>query len=626
MRLIVHLLSLFVVIQILPFMELNAEPIVTIEQLSTELKQSHPRLFADADGFEQLRQKIAAPENAVRFEWFSKFIIQRADELLDAPALVYEKDESGRRILHVSRDFIRRATHLGMAYQLTGESVYRDGAIEVALTVCAFPDWNPAHFLDPSEMVVGVAITYDWLYDELTDAQRSRMRQSICDKALRPSLEPHRWFRDVHHNWNQVCNGGLTMAAIAVMEDEPALAAQIIQMAIETIPLATEQYEPNGCYPEGPTYWCYGTQYNLLMCAALDAAYGTDFGILRDSALAQSPLVIQHLTGPSGKTFNYSDNHTKVQSCPGVLWLANFLGNPGIAALEEQKMRALYDGGDSLDVRFLPLRLLWMAAQAPALPEMTPLSFQDLGGRNPVAVHRSSWTDPDALFVAIKAGSPSINHGHMDTGTFVLEAKGVCWAIDLGKEEYAEVELFKDQVSLWDNKQEGTRWDIFRNGPLSHNILLIDAQRQSIDGHATLEAFADREDYRSSVVDLSSLYANQVDHYTRRVSIVDQSFFEIEDEVKGAAYDKTIRWAMLTEADVAHVEGNRILLKQDGQQLELSFELEGTTAPLAWTVYSTNEHPPLQVWDSPNPGTRMIGFEASSREALIRIRVIARPQ
>ena len=55
------------------------------------------------------------------------------------------------------------------------------------------------------------------------------------------------------------------------------------------------------------------------------------------------------------------------------------------------------------------------------------------GGKNPVAMMRTSWTDPAAIFVGVKGGSASDNHAHMDAGSFVMEADGVRWAMDFGR-------------------------------------------------------------------------------------------------------------------------------------------------------------------------------------------------
>ena len=53
---------------------------------------------------------------------------------------------------------------------------------------------------------------------------------------------------------------------------------------------------------------------------------------------------------------------------------------------------------------------------------------------------RSSWTNPKALFLGFKLGSPSVEHGHMDVGSFVFDSDGVRWAMDFGQQEYESLE------------------------------------------------------------------------------------------------------------------------------------------------------------------------------------------
>lgn len=51
---------------------------------------------------------------------------------------------------------------------------------------------------------------------------------------------------------------------------------------------------------------------------------------------------------------------------------------------------------------------------------------------------RSSWTDNNAVYVAIKAGAllGHQTHGDLDAGTFVLDAMGQRWAGELGNGDY----------------------------------------------------------------------------------------------------------------------------------------------------------------------------------------------
>ena len=125
-------------------------------------------------------------------------------------------------------------------------------------------------------------------------------------------------------------------------------------------------------------------------------------------------------------------------------------------------------------------------------------------GENPLAIHRSAFGDPAATFVGIKGGSPSLSHSHMDAGSFVMESDGVRWAVGLGMQDYNSLE--SRNINLWDGKQTGDRWSIFRLGPESHKILRFNGAPQLVDGSGRFVRFQGEGSEPHSVVDLSSLY------------------------------------------------------------------------------------------------------------------------
>ncbi len=140
-------------------------------------------------------------------------------------------------------------------------------------TVAAFPDFNPKHFLDTAEMTHALAIAYDWLYDAWTDAQRTTIREAIIKHGLKPGLAVYRkggWWPRATHNWNQVCNGGMTIGAPWPSPTRSReLAGEILHDALASVPLAMASYAPDGAWGEGPGYWAYATTYNVVMLAAL---------------------------------------------------------------------------------------------------------------------------------------------------------------------------------------------------------------------------------------------------------------------------------------------------------------------------------------------------------------------
>lgn len=73
---------------------------------------------------------------------------------------------------------------LGMAYQLTGEQKYVNRAWIDLEAVAGFPDWHPQHGLDTVEMSAAVAIGYDWMYNGLTEKQRTVVEKGMYKHAF----------------------------------------------------------------------------------------------------------------------------------------------------------------------------------------------------------------------------------------------------------------------------------------------------------------------------------------------------------------------------------------------------------------------------------------------------------
>ena len=83
------------------------------------------------------------------------------------------------------------------------------------------------------------------------------------------------------------------------------------------------------------------------------------------------------------------------------------------------------------------------------------------------------------------------------------------WAADLGQDNYDK--FLARGMTLWNSAQESDRWKIFRFGPLSHNILMIDGQLQQAANKAEITGCTEN----SAVVDLSPVYAGQAKNLTR---------------------------------------------------------------------------------------------------------------
>ncbi|OJV22845.1 MAG: hypothetical protein BGO12_03305 [Verrucomicrobia bacterium 61-8] len=576
----------------------------------------HPRLLVSGGDWERMRHQIETDPVARRM---FDLVKARADLAMDQPPS--ERVMTGRRLLYVARVALERITALAMAAGITGEDRYVRRAVDEMLSAARFSDWNPSHFLDVAEMSLALSIGYDWLYDKLTPAQREEIAQALLEKGIKPSFAtPEPFFVRGTNNWNQVCHAGLSSAAIVLADREPALAEQVLQRALRFLPNAAAAYAPDGAFVEGAMYWDYGTSFHVILAAALERLTGTTHGVADYPGFAASADYMQQVTSPTGRFFAYSDcNHTSGVQVP-LFWFARHFQRPdwiasSIAVLNEPP--ASEDRKSSPGGRLFPLALLWLVppdarAGSPTAP---PLRWYGRGP-NPLVVYRSAFHDPDALYFAMKGGSPSLSHAHMDAGSFTLTAEGVEWAIDLGMQAYESLEKLK--IPLWD--KNGGRWGVFRLGPESHNIPRYNGAPQSPQGAAAFRHVRLDGPAPFAALDLTALYPDQVADAQRGFMVLKDKAVLIQDEWKARDRDVDFSWQFLTRADV-QVDGRKVRLTQGGKSLDL-LVLDDSPA----TIKVEQAEDLMQPFDAPNPGVKRVSVHRKTAPgAEDRLRVLAVP-
>ncbi len=143
----------------------------------------HPRLWWPAGGEAKVKERLAVDPLAKAMH---EDVVRHADKLLGSPTCRHELPD-GKRLLAQSRKAIYHVMYTAWAWRMTGEQKYFDRCVAELDAVCAFPDWNPPHFLDTAEMATAVATGYDWLWPKLSAEQRQRYVRAIVDKALIPA-------------------------------------------------------------------------------------------------------------------------------------------------------------------------------------------------------------------------------------------------------------------------------------------------------------------------------------------------------------------------------------------------------------------------------------------------------
>ncbi len=584
---------------ILPFLLILATTLNGQKNYLKDVKTlpDHPRILWLAGEEKQIYDKIAA--NTVLADLHQE-ILKESDKIIALPVL--ERKQIGRRLLSVSREALRRIFYLSYSFRMTEESKYVKRAAEELMSVCSFSDWNQSHFLDVGEMTMAVAIGYDWLSHTFSPDLKNLVKNALISKGLSPSFHPKdSWFLTATNNWNQVCNAGMTFGALAVYEDVPDLSFHIIERAIESIRIPMKDYAPDGAYPEGYGYWDYGTSFNVLFLSALEKVFKTDFQLSSAPGFMHTGSYYEHMVAPSGRPYNYADAGIGAGLTPAMFWFAQKTNDPSLLWMEKMFMGNKKNKG-YLKNRLLPALMIWAADlsvdQIPAPKELTWTGQ----GVTPVSLMRTSWTDSDALFLGIKGGTASSNHAHMDAGSFIMEAHGVRWAMDFGMQNYESLE--SKGVALWGRAQDAQRWDVFRYNNLAHNTLTVDNSYHRVKGYAPIESATTNPAFMSAVTDLSTVFEGQLAGVKRGAAIVDKGYVLIQDEIKTLAKDETtVRWTMLTSAQVKMIGKNRIRLLQDGKTLELRVIEPAKVTLKTWSTKSTKDY------DADNSGTTLIGFE-----------------
>ena len=547
-----------------------ARTISAPEHPLTTLRRDHPRLIANEDDFKRLRELVLSDSFAGKLYSNLK---QQADRMLDQP--VVEHKLIGPRMLDQSRRCLDRVYTLALVYRISGDPKYLDRVVAELRTAANFPDWNPSHFLDVAEMTHAFAIGYDWLFQKLTTEDRSTFRKAIQEKGLDEAIkvyEKHTWWTIAVHNWNQVCNGGITLGALAIADEDPDRAEYIVKQSVASIQLAMASYAPEGGWAEGPGYWQYATSYNVFYLAALQSALGTDFGLSSLPGFDHAGDFRIYFQGPAG-TFNYADAHPAAGTAPEMFWLAKRFSQP-VFAWDELRHLSAGEHPTALD-------LVWYQAtfQSPSAAHW-PLARMFAGVN--VAFLRSDWESPDAIWIGIKGGDNHANHSHLDLGSFVLDAHGTRWALDLGSDDYNMPGYFGKQ-----------RFTYYRLRTESHNTVLIDGENE--DAYA--KAAMTMKD-GTVTVDLTAAYPGKLTRFLRTIKLTDQNILSIRDEITGMQ-TMDLSWGMVTDAQVV-IDRRQAQLQKGAATLRAEIK---SPHDAVFDLVSTQ--PRLQV-ENPNSGTRKL--------------------
>ena len=553
-------------------------------EILTQTKTEHPFVLADKSCFDIVCSEVKSTSFTEYTKALYSSVIANADALLDTdiyPLLPYVLDEEDS-ILPISREVINRTVILGYAWQITGNDKYAERAVAELKNVCSYNDWCTSHFLATAEMALAVSIGYDWFYDYLDSNTKAMFSSVTWEYAIEPALNDNHWFTWSKNNWNSICYSGIGIACMVFADANPEKAAEFLAMCYENMPIAFENFTPDGVYAEGPGYCQSGMNSIVYFIASSRNRFGSDFGMSEIAGFKELGYFPVYITTPTGM-FNFGDNKAEQCFTPVLHWYADEYSAPLLSAYQSTDFPEIFTANTSDTTerngagKEDALSSLWYNreySQVAASFEDEPLfTYLESDSGQPLVLMRSAYLDKKAAFAGIKGGYNFINHGDLDIGTFVFDAMGERWAEELGPGSY-------DAPNYFLNTPAGGRWKNYCKRAEGQNTLVINPNAtlddQYVLARCDFTSFEEKENGGTALLDMTDAYRmNGATKVTREFELYNGSNLKITDNVK-CIVPSEIYWFMHTKADIEISDnGKTAILTINGKQMKASLSGDG---------------------------------------------------
>ncbi len=565
-----------------------------IEIFNEKSKNQHPRILYTQEQIDDVKERMKTSEKLTKM--YDKMIAVADRQIGNACQPFDTKSDN----LIEARVMLSQITDVGLAYLFTKDEKYAKQIWSDVEYMCNnWEDWDPFNCLAVTETITGVAIAYDWLFDWLTDEQKELIEERFLERCIgystdiyygRASTDSRHWL-NTPFNQNPVAAGGYIMGSICLMDKYPEIAAKTISDSIKAYEAFGRCFYPGGAYNEGLIYWIYGLQYFKRTMGSLYATFDDDFGLKDMPDHNLTPYWAVN-TASTNMINNY---HDCGEDAPvGVMGYNGFLAwlydDPDLATIKKiyfdlfgKEMNDLFfDNPD---------------AEAGDLSMPLDSYFENIE----VVNMRSAWGDKQAAFVSFHGGAAYPGHGHLDTGTFVLDMLGERFASDMGTEDYYwqyEMNRVPElRAKLFEFKlgNDTGPWH-YRIRPEGHNCFIINPEYdpgQAVHGFSPVTRFETGARGAISVLDMSGIYDKWAKSAQRGVKMGDdRRSVTVRDEIVVRQDASEVYWYMQTKGAVEVVDDSSAIITVNGKQVLLKYATNGRDAVLSAGTAAPPENTP----------------------------------
>lgn len=432
----------------------------------------HPRLYVLPAQIARLQNE--SPKRA-SLRRAAERVARSAREALRTTDFTYTRDVHNEHLIRARVNQGRVVTLLTQWF-VSGDRRFRDAAVTHIDAMGAWEYWswimwrqgNPdplaIYDLSYGENAATLAIAYDWLRNDLSDAERKRF-VAIARKWVFPSFLHHTkttakgkcawWYGHTSSNWNTVCAGGAGMLALAMYEEVPEARRVLPRVEISFKPYMLELDKTGGAWPEGIGYWNYGMRYAFMYLLSHENATGKKHPLLRRRA-TKATLRFPVEFCPNGVPCSFGDVNSFVP-LPFHFEVARRLGCSDVLAMIEPRVNGY---GERLGSWPNAAELLLLHPRSiPKLDTSSKSIRRHYKGQDWLVL-ADRMPEP-RLYLSARGGTTKVPHSHLDLLSFHCVVGDESMVTNLMPGEYLDTTF------------SPRRWDIFEMGPASKNTILV---------------------------------------------------------------------------------------------------------------------------------------------------------
>ncbi|HDZ20677.1 MAG TPA: hypothetical protein ENH80_11015 [Phycisphaerae bacterium] len=384
-------------------------------------------LLASRDELSGLRERIADRP----FDAFYDRLHRRCSLILEAAPITENSWQSlsaqghPGAAVNAARATQGRILDLLVAHHIEPDRAYHDRAIEELKNLISWSTWvDPSHGdlkadICTAEAAVAAVVGLDWLWEDLTEADRLRVLGAIRKKAVIPycqSVKDKAWWYDSYQNWNAVINSGCGLAALALSDEEPK-AEKAYELAQTGLKRFFDGLGREGGWDEGVGYWGYALRYVLLLNEAAGRVLD-DEQLLHRRGMDTTGLFPIYFT-PNGHAAGFGDTAT-VPTHGALYLLVRHFGLKEVAWWLDTYSFGHDIATDGWSAVGLSLLFRPEGMDTPTDPDLKCVKvFNEIGWAS-VADH---WPHP-TMYVAAKTGDLSASHSQRDMNAIQLQVDG----------------------------------------------------------------------------------------------------------------------------------------------------------------------------------------------------------